>query len=475
MFKERYFLALALMVTAFFSIGFHHPDEYYQIFEYMLVYSGKAHHSILSPIEMKYQMRPWFQPIFFNMLIKPLSWLGLDSPFHATLWLRTLTAFLAFFNFSLWMKWLHHLFPQKKCFHFLWWFLPYFAIRTSSDTWGAHLILTGLAFILLEQLRKDKVRMKTMLSFAILAGAAALFRYQTILITFPVVLWLLINKKLTLKTFLLPALTYAGVCLLELPFNYLGYAEWTWATFNHAYANVILKVSHQFGTMPPWGYFLLLLKSGFGIFGLFFIGGVLLYWKKQVKTLLGFTSIFYFIFFCFIGHKEVRFLTPLLFLAPVLLALAQNTTLEKIQKPLYRLNFLLLVVVLLKPANRYAGLYQALYQESGKGENVHVLRDDFDPTKSHLKFELEYFKKYKFQERVINTKAQLESMGRTFPNLLVATSKYKEFLLMKSMPHCQMKYSSYPQWLFKFNPFNWLSRSSILALWRCTLKPGKLD
>ena len=465
----RFVMLLILMVTAIFSIGFHHPDEYYQIFEYMMVFQGKAGSSILSPLEMKYQMRPWFQPILFTALTAPLKWFGLSSPFYATLWLRMLTGLLAFANFSLWMKWSYFKTEGKIKYQYLWWFLPYFAIRTSSDTWGAHFALIALALLSLSLLKPEKLSLRPMIIFALFSGLAILFRYQTILIIFPTVLWLIINKKISLRIFFISTFIFIFICLLELPFNYWGYGRWTLASYNHAYTNVVLKISHQFGTMPPWGYFKLIFKSGYGIFGLYFISLTIFFWKKNWKSLLGFTTLFYFIFFCFIGHKEVRFLTPLLFLMPFLILLNDHGSLfQKIKNILYKLNFILLIFIMIKPANRYAGLYQGLYQETLKGETIHVLRDEFDRSQSHLKFELEYFKKYQFHERVIDSKEQLESLSRVLPHMLIATSKFKEFLMMKSMPHCQIKYSSYPQFLFRFNPFNWLSRSSILALWRCS-------
>lgn len=424
-FREwRLLTFLLFMVTAFFSVGFHHPDELYQVMEYMKVYSGKSDPSILSQLEWKHQMRPWFQPIFFHWLTTPLEWIGITSPFAKSTFLRMLSGYTGFLSFSLWGICLFSNKSEVKDRDFsfqttLWWFIPYFAVRTSSDTWGAHLLLAGLAFLFLGYKNQKTIGWFEVISFSILAGLAFLFRYQTLIVTAPAMLWMLFQANIGLKKFFGSVIMVAFIGSFELFFNYLGYGEPVCTTWNHAYTNVVLGVSHQFGTLPFWGYFYLIIKEGLGLYGLLFIACYLHLWFRRPKSLLTFATLPYFIIFCFISHKELRFLTPLIFLAPIVLALVLEEIETKLGKfaswfknGLYLLLFLNLILfpfTNFKPANRYLGLYKAIHENQDENQPIHVFYDDYDKSKNHLRFELHFYKKRDWSEVPISSLAELNT------------------------------------------------------------------
>ena len=253
-FEWRWLTGILFALTAIFSVGFHHPDELYQVMEYMNVYAGRQDVSTLSQLEWQYKMRPWFQPIVFHWLTTPLEWIGLGNPFTKSMFLRILTGLFAVYTFSLWAL---YLFSSKQgeqdkelTFEItLWWFIPYFAVRTSSDTIGALFSLCALAFIFLDFKRQKKIHLGSFLTFCIFSAIAFLFRYQTLIITAPALLWMLFIAKIDLKKFFGGIFLIAFIGQLEWVFNFLGYGEWVCSTWNHAYSNVILKVSHTFGTL----------------------------------------------------------------------------------------------------------------------------------------------------------------------------------------------------------------------------------
>jgi phosphatidylinositol glycan class B len=472
----RWLTGILFVLTAIFSVGFHHPDELYQVMEYMNVYAGKQDVSTLSQLEWQYKMRPWFQPIVFHWLTTPLEWVGLGSPFAKSMFLRILTGLFAVYTFSLWALYLFSTREgeQDKELTFemtLWWFIPYFAVRTSSDTIGALFSLCALAFIFLDFKMRKRIDLESFLAFCFFSGFAFLFRYQTLIITAPALLWMLFIAKIDLKKFFGGIFFIALIGQLEWVFNFMGYGEWVCSTWNHAYSNVILKVSHTFGTLPFWGYFQLVPKRGLYLFSILFILTYLYLWIKKPKHLLTWVTLPYFIIFSFIGHKEVRFLTPLVFLAPIILSLCFLNIKECFGKgakafegSIYILLFINLLVFPFsnfKPANRYLGLYEAVYDNKKADEKLHVFYDGFDQTRSHLKFELNFYKPHPFQVIPITS---LASPPKSF---LLATSKYSEMELIKKSDKCSIIYQSYPDFVLRLMPEKIRNRSSVLTLTRC--------
>src|SRR3954447_23350410 len=83
-------LALAVIVTAWFSETFYFPDEHYQILEFMAFKLGITPASEL-PWEFGAHIRPWFQPLVYFLIAKPLMVLGVKDMFVIVFLLRLLT------------------------------------------------------------------------------------------------------------------------------------------------------------------------------------------------------------------------------------------------------------------------------------------------------------------------------------------------------------------------------------------------
>ncbi len=470
---------MLFVLTAIFSSGFHHPDELYQIMEYMNVYAGKASPSSLSQLEWQHQMRPWFQPILFHWLTAPLEWVGLSSPFAKSMFLRILTGLFGVFTFSLWSLFLFSNREGEKSRDLtfeisLWWFIPYFAVRTSSDSLGALCSLAALSFIFLDFKMRKKIDWESIIAFCIFSSLAFLFRYQTLFVTAPALLWMLFIAKIDLKKFFTAILLIALLGQLEWVFNYLGYAKWVCSTWNHAYSNVVMKISHHFGTMPFWGYLILIPKKGFYVYGILFLVVYLFLWIKKPKELLTWVTLPYFLVFSFIGHKEARFLMPMIFLAPILLSYTFDDIKDFLGKrgswfenSVYLLlfgNLIIFPFVNFKPANRYLGLYQAIYENKQVKEQLHVFYDDFDSSKAHLSFDLNFYKPHPFK---VAPFSHLDEIPKRF---LLATSKFKELEVIKKSDRCKIIYQSYPDFVLRLMPDKIKNRSSVLTLTRCHAK-----
>src|ERR1700758_4938129 len=83
-------LAAVTLVTAWFSDLFYFPDEHYQVLEFMSYKLGITPASDL-PWEFSARIRPWFQPLVYYAIAKPLLWLGLQDMFAIAFVLRLAT------------------------------------------------------------------------------------------------------------------------------------------------------------------------------------------------------------------------------------------------------------------------------------------------------------------------------------------------------------------------------------------------
>ena len=98
--RSKYVYAISIIVfiiTAFFSTGYHHYDEHFQILEF----AGLKLHLIAPqnlPWEYAFQVRPAIQPAMVVVIYRFLNLIGIDSPFQVVLFLRLLSAALTFLS-----------------------------------------------------------------------------------------------------------------------------------------------------------------------------------------------------------------------------------------------------------------------------------------------------------------------------------------------------------------------------------------
>src|ERR1700712_3368157 len=138
-YRTYFLLGLLLTITtAYFSVGYHHPDEHYQVFEFANYKLGFSPASDLT-WEFAAQCRPAFQPFFVFCLAKALLAIHLYNPFWVAFLVRLMMGILTWW---LSCKLILFLLPTFKteigkksyvwCSMFLW-FIPYINVRFSSE------------------------------------------------------------------------------------------------------------------------------------------------------------------------------------------------------------------------------------------------------------------------------------------------------------------------------------------------------
>ena len=141
---SKYFIfgLLINIVAAWFSVGYHHPDEHFQILEVCNYKLGNSPVTDL-PWEFAAKIRPGLQPFIAYCFITVFNSIGINSPFIITFLFRLL---IGLFGWFVVCKLVMQLFPDfstdrgKKIFvllSFFLWFVPYLNVRFSSENTGA--------------------------------------------------------------------------------------------------------------------------------------------------------------------------------------------------------------------------------------------------------------------------------------------------------------------------------------------------
>src|SRR5476649_1433092 len=181
-------LGAVILVTAWFSVLFYFPDEHYQVLEFMSYRLGITPGSDL-PWEFSARIRPWFQPLLYFLIAKPLLLLGVRDMFTIAFALRLATGLFSLAALAMFAR---AVLPtiagdeEKRAvvrYLPLFGFLPYLFVRTSSESLSAAFFAIGLALALGE-------KSVTRLALAgLCCGLAFESRYQTALLGAGLLAW----------------------------------------------------------------------------------------------------------------------------------------------------------------------------------------------------------------------------------------------------------------------------------------------
>jgi phosphatidylinositol glycan class B len=387
-------VSLVLHATAaIFSVGYHHPDEHFQILEFANAKLGRGAFSDL-PWEYSARMRPWFQPGAAYVVAQAMRAAGIESPFVWASVLRLLSALLGWSAVVALcccvFGWLRS--PRVQRFTILAlstiWFLPYLHARPSSESWSSSLFFLGfLPLVLAVQREARQVRPAAAFACGLAMGLAVEARYQAALLVLGALLWCVRYARLSRATWL--PLCAGGVLALALgmALDRWGYGEWVLAPVNYVRVNLWQGRASEFGTQPVWAYASWVGLLGPPPLGLLFVLGTLTTWIAKPRFSLTWCTLPFVVVQSLIGHKEPRFLFPIFPAFPVVVAMAWQALETRIATPKTNqaikvvavscaaLNVAFLAAVLFLPARRTVVLYSEIY-ERGVTELYWV---DYDP------------------------------------------------------------------------------------------------
>jgi phosphatidylinositol glycan class B len=309
-------LLLLFIVTAYFSQGYYHADEQYQIIEFAGLKLGTHQPEDLA-WEFKHRLRSAAQPALCYALFSFFSFPGIADPYLLAFLLRAFTGLVAVLCITFFIRKSKSFVPDEDNSSVLWmfvaglWFIPFLSVRFSSETLSGLMILTASAFLL-----KAKSN-RSALAAGLFFGLAFLFRFQSSVIILFVVFWMWRYHRLRAGQWLLFFSGIATLCLAGVVLDRWFYGSLTFTPLNYL-ANALDSGGGNFGA-EPWYFYIekLITYTGIPAGMLLLCSLFFLLWKKDFYAAL---TVVFLLFHSFIPHKEERFIFPVAFLFPYLLA-----------------------------------------------------------------------------------------------------------------------------------------------------------
>ncbi len=470
---------LVLVITCIFSVGYHHFDEHFQLLEFASIKLGLNTPEEL-PWEYHEQMRPAFQPFIVYCLAKTLSVLSLDDPFTITLVLRLLSATLSFIALLL----LYRTFKPKikdeqlnrwfLFMSFFFWLGMYNAVRFSSEGWAASLFTIGLCLYI--NLREPRFKflpkkpLSAYLLIGLILGGAFLSRYQAGFLIVGLGAWMLFlgrEKFKHLFIILFGILVMFGVGVL---LDRWLYGEWTLSTWNYLDVNILQDKAAKFGESPWYHYFVEFILHGIPPFSLALLLGLLYFIVRYRKSPLTWSIVPFLLIHFMIGHKELRFLFPVVIFLPLLFILSvQDLKSSWQQKPVlskslgvfvsifFVVNGLLLGIVMFKPADTHISVYRSIYTNYDEPITLYYVDiNPFDRIKN-----IHFYRRPNLELKHVTSLDSLQQIkGERF--LVVLTPQSKEDWFTKDK---KMVFQTYPDWVHQINYGGWIERSKAWYLY----------
>jgi GPI mannosyltransferase 3 len=456
---------LALIITAFFSSGYYHFDEHFQILEFAGLKLNVTVAANL-PWEYTYQMRPAIQPSIVVFVFKFFNVLGVNNPFTIAFVLRILSAAVAFAGMYL----IYNAFYRSilddtlklwfSLLSFFLWFMIYENVRFSSENWSGSIFL--IAFSLLYS--EPSAGKRLFFYVGMLLGLSFLFRYQTGFLIAGFILWHLLIKKDIGSTLIL----ILGVLILfgtGILIDRWFYGNWTLTTWNYFNQNILQNRVSDFGIRPWWYYIDRIFVEGIPPFSLVYIASFVLFFIFRRKDLLTWTLLPFLLVHFIIGHKEIRFLFPVIGFLPVIIiksagiiqerrngTFAENRFVKKSAQLFWAVNLIFLIVIAFTPADGQISLYKKIYSEYKSPATMYYTKDN--PYNRVL--DINFYKRANLEIVKIDSIGKIELMSNR--KILFVTKDKNISNDLRTQK--RLVYSSFPDWIRIFNFNNWMARTN---------------
>ena len=455
------FLCICLhIISCYFSIGFYSDDEHFQILEPAAYLLG-INDMVVEDTTGYYwewrshiRMRPWLQPYIYYNFILFFKYLGFINPFQ---WIFIIKLISSFFGLSsiiyLFFTFKNNFFKKNNHFNFFiffsFWFYPFLHSRTSSENLSITLFIFSFCF-LYKQLESKEMKFNYFLLFiaSFIMGLSMVTKFNMIFTTIPFFIWMAIFY------FNIYRLTFFSISiLLALSFGLLiDYINW--GTFKNTYYQFYYyNLDSKFGRLndygeQPWWYFVFETAIQLApILSFIFIIGIIVYWVKNPKNSITWITFMTILFISIFKHKEIRYIFPVYIFAPLFVAyffeIFNIRYLTKILKFVVVLsNIIFLIITLFFPANNKVGVYEFIYKNISKNSDIYYIENN-----PYLVNNMEPFIYTKFLPEI--KKFEIETNTK---NTWLISNRYD---LVDTLPNnCLLKYSTYPENIFKLNP-NW--------------------
>ncbi|MCC6372556.1 MAG: hypothetical protein IT236_16250 [Bacteroidia bacterium] len=464
------------LFAAFFSVGYHQCDELFQVFEFAGYKLGLNQAQEL-PWEFAARMRSGIEPLWVYTISRLFYPLGITNPFQVALFLRIVQTLLSFFVTFKLIRFFEDDFENERSKLWLWafgllfWCLPYFHARLSSENFAGTLFMAAL-LVMLHNLKADKNKLG-LVAAGFLFGIAFVCRFQMAFMFAGLLAWLLFIKKTPFKLFVLLLSGFIVAIVCGAVVDKWLYGEWTLSWLNYLYQNVFEDKASIYGRSPLYFYPVEAIVQLIPPFSIVLLFALFAFWKKFKTHFLTWVSIPFVLLHFFVAHKELRFLFPLLNFIPVMCLLyfqsvkfSQNKLFVFISsKGFVRFaigcNALLLCYFAFKPADETSFMLKKIY-DCVQGDQPVLYYQTSNPYNNNGG--LNYFINKNIT--IINT-VNDTLMHANYSNAYFFSEKFNEEKhIIKNGKHFEKIYANFPDWFTHINFNGWLNRASGFSIYR---------
>ncbi len=471
------FLSLFLhLLCAYFSVGFFHFDEHFQVLEFLNYRMGYSSADDL-PYEFKAGLRGWILPGICYLIAKFWLLLGFDSP---TLWA---THFRVFSGLIGWLSLVgvalcsDPFFPSQKLRQWairglsLFWLFPYIHARCSSDSLGGSFLFLAISYFLLAQKNHlihptstwSKPNMSGWAS-GFLLGISFQFRYQMAFSILGFGIWCLFLNQAKIRSIFFMGASFTSTLFLGGAIDFWGYGKWlpvfwnylTWSLTN----STILNDGAVLINVEPSYYYLALLFRSLPPTGFLIAVGVFTSWTLNPKNILTWVTAPFVLAHFVMAHKEPRYLFPMADAVPFLLVMnaphfskfsiefieGRKKLIDGIRNLLYSLNLCGLIVVCFRPSFAPVNFYYYLLNHYPQLRELYYLGEN--PFKL-IHLPVNFYKPRQLQTIPVSKLNELEKLLRTKAQGYYLFNDRdqlpEELTLVRKF--CHLEYSTLPRWL----------------------------
>ena len=457
--------AVVLIITAYFSTGFHHWDEHFQILEFAGYKLGITPYQDL-PWEYAARIRPAILPSLALLVHHLFTLFGSSDPFAVAFFLRLLSAALSFTATMLMIRvFLPGIADERLRYAFVLltfftWFAVYGAVRFSSENWSGDLFVIGFALLMRE---RERTSFRTLLVAGALFGLAFTVRMQVAFLIVGLLAWMLFVRKERLGGM---AMLVVGILItvgIGIVIDRWFYGGWTLTAWNAFDVNILQGKASAFSKDPWYTYFTKTFTHAGPPISLVFIAAPLILFFLDRRNVLTWMLIPFVLVHILIVHKELRFLFPMLGLLPIVIIqaieavrakglprLLERSTWRISTKVFWTIDLVLLAVVMLRPADAEISLYKTIYDGYPRPIAFYYFGDDPYDRVEHIHF---------YRRPDLEMAGAITGTTRFIPNdtILVATKRPAD--VEARWPHRTLIYSSLPAWVKHFDFNGWQERT----------------
>lgn len=459
------------LITAYFSVGHLHPDEYYQILEFA-AYKLQLNSAHGLTWEFYQQIRSAGQAWLVVYLYKLVALINAPNPFFVAFLTRVVAGSLSLLAVVMFISAFKHELTtvnrQRWCIllGFFSYLMAFNAIRYSSENIAAKLFIISLGWLfwpqLQQQLRQQSwQRWLRYLSIGFIFGLSFVIRYQLGLMIAGLLAWLLIIQRLKFSLWL--ALNCGIILALAcgLSIDHWFYGHWLFTPWRYFAANILAGKAASFG-VDPW--YLYLSIAGFIPYGPIYILAGIYFMLTQRRHVITWIMLPFILTHLYIGHKELRFLTPLLSFMPFVMLISyqslltrypwlSGTKLQRLNNQAWYLNCAVLLVVMLVPAAMQIRINELLYNNYPQATAFNYITEGGNV--------LDFYKHLNLRPVPLSDPRQLDC--RAQENCLLALTCQET--LKYSAPSGRLIFSDCPKWIFKLDFNGWLERTALYNIY----------